>query len=179
MASASPRRKQLLADAGYEFSVVIPDIDESRIGAEGLSPVEYAEHLAQAKAASVADKFPEALVIGADTVVDFAGQIIGKPADAHDAEQITRKLFGAAHKVVTGVAIIRRVDHLEIVASDTTTVYPSKMSDEQLAEHIRGGSWRDKAGAYAMGLPMELLARLLKDITGSNTFRTERFTFGS
>jgi septum formation protein len=188
----------LLADAGYEFSVVIPDIDESRIGAEGLSPVEYAEHLAQAKAASVADKFPEALVIGADTVVDFAGQIIGKPADAHDAEQITRKLFGAAHKVVTGVAIIRRVDHLEIVASDTTTVYPSKMSDEQLAEHIRGGSWRDKAGAYAiqetgdrfveriegsltnvMGLPMELLARLLKDITGSNTFRTERFTFGS
>lgn len=198
LASASPRRKQLLADAGYEFGVVIPDIDESRIGAEGLSPVEYAEHLAQAKAVSVADMFPESLVIGADTVVDFAGQIIGKPADARDAGRITRKLFGAAHKVVTGVAIIRRVDHVEIVASDTTTVYPSKMTDEQVAEHIKGGSWRDKAGAYAiqetgdrfveriegsltnvMGLPMELLARLLRDITGSNTFRTERFTFGS
>ncbi len=110
------------------------------------------------------------------TIVDFAGQIIGKPADAEDARRITRLLFSAAHKVITAVAIVRIVDGTEIVESGTTTVYPKRMTAEQIAEHIKGGSWRDKAGAYAiqeggdefiekiegsltnvMGLPMELL----------------------
>jgi len=180
LASASPRRRQLLAEAGYTFTSVCPDIDESAFSAERISPCEYVRRLALAKAKNVAAGFPDCLVIGADTVVDFNGEIIGKPTDAKEAEQITRKLFSAPHKVVTAVAIVRIVDGTEIVESDTTTVYPKQMSAEQIAEHIKGGSWRDKAGAYAiqeggdefiekiegsltnvMGLPMELLQQML------------------
>lgn len=184
LASSSPRRKQLLAEAGYEFTCVHPDIDESAFDTEGISPCEYAERLALAKAKSVAEKFPDCLVIGADTVADFGGEIIGKPADAKEAEEITRKLFGGPHKVITAVAIVRTSDGTEIVESDATKVYPKKLSNKQIAEHIKGGSWRGKAGAYAiqeqdgfveriegsltnvMGLPMELLQRLLKGLAG-------------
>ncbi len=180
LASASPRRRQLLAEAGYKFSSVSPDVDESAFSAERVSPCEYVRRLALAKAKNVAAGHPDCLVIGADTVVDFNGEIIGKPADAKEAEQITKKLFSAPHKVVTAVAIVRIVDGTEIVESDTTTVYPKQMTAEQIGEHIKSGSWRGKAGAYAiqeggdefiekiegsltnvMGLPMELLQQML------------------
>jgi septum formation protein len=180
LASASPRRKQLLTEAGYKFTVVKPDIDESAFAAEGLNTCAYAERLALAKAKNVAQKHQGSLVIGADTVADFDGRIIGKPADARDAEQITKKLFSRPHKVITGIAIVRLRDNTELLESNTTTVYPRAITAEQLAEHIKSGSWRDKAGAYAikeigdefiqriegsltnvMGLPMELLGALL------------------
>ena len=122
LASASPRRKKLLAEAGYRFTVSVPKIDELAFPAEGVDPCEYAKQLALAKAKNVASKFPNHLIIGADTVVDFGGEIIGKPADSKEAEQITRKLFSAPHKVITAVAIVRIVDGTEIVESDTTTV---------------------------------------------------------
>jgi septum formation protein len=180
LASASPLRKQLMSEAGYEFSVVTPDIDESSFKTNDVEPVEYAKRLALAKAKSVAQEHPDSIVIGADTIVDFQGRIIGKAADAKEAELITRKLFSAPHKVITGIAIVRLSNGTELVRSDSTTVYPRKMTAEQIAEHIKGGSWRDKAGAYAiketsdefvekiegsltnvMGLPMELLGSLL------------------
>ena len=180
LASVSPRRKQLLAEAGYKFTVVRPDIDESAFPVEGIEACEYAERLALAKAKDVAEKYPDCLVIGADTVVDFEGQIIGKPIDAKEAEQITKKLFSKPHKVITGIAIVRLSDGIKLSQCDTTTVYPKQLTSEQIAEHIKGKSWRDKAGAYAikengdefieriegsltniMGLPMELLQRLL------------------
>jgi len=170
----------LLTEAGYKFTVVSPEIDESAFPSEHISPCEYAKGLALAKAKNVAARFPDCLVIGADTVVDFNGQMFGKPADAKEAEQITRKLFSAPHKVITAVAIVRISDGIEIVKSETTVVYPKQMSAEQIARHIKSGSWQNKAGAYAiqengdefiekiegsltnvMGLPMELLQRLL------------------
>jgi septum formation protein len=186
LASASPRRRQLLTEAGYKFKVVPSDIDESRpVGITDASACEYAKRLALAKAKDVAKKFPDYLVISADTVVDFNGEIIGKPADAKEAEQITRKLFSAPHKVITGVAIVRLKDGTELSETDTTTVYPRKLTAEQIAKHIKGGSWRNKAGAYAiketgdefveriegsltnvMGLPMELLQNLLRKFAG-------------
>jgi septum formation protein len=180
LASASPRRRQLLAEAGYKFTVVPPDIDESVFLDGAIDPCKYAKCLALAKAKSVAEKHPACLVIGADTVVDFCGEIIGKPKDVKEAEKIIRKLTSQPHKVITAVAIVRLNDKTEIVESDSTTIYPKKITNEQIAEHIKGGSWRDKAGAYAiekddkfieriegsltnvMGLPMELLQRLLK-----------------
>jgi len=184
LASGSPRREELLSEAGYKFRIVCPEIDESLFGMEGVSADKYAERLALVKAQSVAWSFRDSFVVGADTVVDIDGEIIGKPADAKDAERITRKLFSKAHKVITGIAIVRLSDNIEIVKSDTTLVYPKKMSEEQIAEHIKGGSWEDKAGAYAiqktgdefveriagsltnvMGMPMELLERMLKDIS--------------
>lgn len=179
LASVSPLRKQLLSEAGYKVRVVPPEIDESAF--EGISARECAERLALAKARDVAGRFPDCLVIGADTVVDFQGEIVGKAADAKDAERITRKLFSAPHKVITGVAVVRIAGGVEIVESDTTIVYPKKLTDEQIAEHVKSKSWQDKAGAYAiqedgdefiekiegsltnvMGLPMELLERMLK-----------------
>ncbi len=181
LASASPRRKQLLAEAGYKFISVVPNIDESAFPVEPHKAREYAKQLALAKAKNVAVKYPDSLVIGADTVVDFDGEIIGKPADAKEAEQITKKLFSAPHKVITGVAIVRLSDCTEVCESNTTVVYPKPLTAEQIAEHIKSGSWRDKAGAYAiketgdefieriegsltnvMGLPMEILERLLR-----------------
>jgi septum formation protein len=180
LASASPRRRQLLAEAGYKFTSIAPDINESAFFTERIKPDEYAKRLALAKAKNVAEKYPHCLVIGADTVVDFKGQIIGKAASAKQAEQITKMLFSAPHKVVTAVAIVRIEDGIEIVESDTTIVYPKKLTDEQIAQHIESKSWQDKAGAYAikesgdefiekiegsltnvMGLPMELLKQLL------------------
>ncbi len=180
LASASPRRRELMKQAGYEFSVVVPDLDESTFPTEGIEAVEYAKKLALAKADSVAPAYPDHLVLGADTVVDSKGRIIGKPADAKDAERITKDLFSAPHKVITGLAIIRVSDNTRIVESDSTTVYPRQLTAQQIAEHIRGGSWQGKAGAYGiqetgdefveriegsltnvMGLPMELLESLL------------------
>ncbi|MFC1675744.1 Maf family protein [Planctomycetota bacterium] len=180
LASSSPRRKSLLSQAGYEFLVVEPEVDESGFSSEGVGSCDYAKQLALAKAKNVADKFVDSVVIGADTIVDYEGEIIGKPADIKDAEQTARKLFGKAHKVITGIAIVRLNDGLEIIESDTTVVYPKKMSDSQIAEHLKGGSWRGKAGGYGiqergdefvekidgsltnvMGMPMELLQRVL------------------
>jgi len=169
-----------MSEAGYKFTVVPPDVDESAFKTNDVEPDEYAKRLALAKTKSVARKYPDSIVIGADTIVDFQGRIIGKAADAEQAEQITRKLFSAPHKVITGVAIVRLSDETEIVQSDSTTVYPRKMTAEQIVEHVKCGSWRDKAGAYAiketgdkfvekiegsltnvMGLPMELLKSVL------------------
>jgi septum formation protein len=183
LASASPRRRQLMSEAGYEFSVLPPNVDESTFKTNDVEPDEYTKRLALAKAKSVAHEHPNSIVIGADTIVDSRGRIIGKAADAKEAEQITRELFSAPHKVITGVAIVRLSNGTELVRSDSTTVYPKKMTPEQIAEHIKGGSWRDKAGAYeiketgdefvekiegsltnVMGLPMELLGSLLAQL---------------
>ena len=193
LASASPRRKQLLAQAHYKFTVVVPDVDESAFPVEGVNASEYAKRLALAKAKKTGEKYPDCLVIGADTVVDLQGQIIGKPADAKEAEQITGKLFSGPHKVITGIAIVRLRDGIELSESDTTTIYPRKLTSEQIADHIKSGSWHDKAGAYAikengdefiekiqgsltnvMGLPMELLESLFTEFNISVERRIEK-----
>jgi septum formation protein len=178
LASGSQRRRQLLAEAGYKFKVVVSQIDESIYSIEGKNPVEYAKTLALAKTQDVAKQYPVAIVIGADTVVDFDGQIIGKARNKVHAEEITRMLFSKPHKVITGLAIICRMQNLEIVEADVTVVYPKKLTVAQIAGHIASGAWRDKAGAYAiqecdpfvdriegsftnvMGMPMELFERI-------------------
>ena len=180
LASASPRRKLLLEKEGYEFKVIPSNIDENAFPLEGISSIEHTKQLALAKAKNVAEKYPNMLVMGADTVVDFNDCIIGKPKNAIDAERITRLLFSAPHKVITAVALVRIKDKLEIVEADVTTVYPKKLTENQIAEHIKNGDWRGKAGAYGIqetgdefveriegsftnviGLPMELVQKLL------------------
>jgi len=183
LASASPRRKNLLSEAGYNFEVIVSDVDESSFEDTNISPAEFAANLAFAKALDVAKKNPDRLVLGADTVVDFQGEIIGKAADREHAEDITKKLFSKPHKVITAIALIRFCDNVKIINYDTTVVYPRQMTAEQIAEHIAGNSWQGKAGAYAiqetgdkfvekiegsltnvMGLPMEMVNALLPDL---------------
>jgi len=173
----------MLVAAGYEFRVQPADIDESGFDTLDVSAEDFTKRLALAKAMTIARRFPDELVLGADTVAECEGEIIGKAANAYEAEQITRKLFGTMHRVVTGVALVRLADGRILVESDTTTVYPKELSDQQIQAHICGGSWIDKAGAYAiqengdefieridgsitnvMGLPMELLKRMLAQI---------------
>jgi len=183
LASASPRRKNLLREAGYNFEIIVSDVDESSFEDTDISPAEFAANLAFAKALDVAKKNLDRLVLGADTVVDFQGEIIGKAADAEHAEEITKKLFSKPHKVITAIALIRLCDNVKIINYDTTVVYPMQMTAEQIAEHIAGNSWQGKAGAYAiqetgddfvekiegsltnvMGLPMEMVNALLSDL---------------
>jgi septum formation protein len=172
-----------MTEAGYAFDVVVADVDEASLPREGRDAVRQAEFLALAKARDVARRCRDRIVIGADTIVDFNGQTIGKPTDAADAARITRMLFSAPHRVVTGLAILWMDQGIEIVRSDVTTVYPRPMTPEQIERHIAGGTWEGKAGAYAIqeggdefvdhiegsftnvvGLPMELLKRLLDEL---------------
>ena len=182
LASASPRRKLLLERAGYRFDIICSNIDESTFDTAGADSVDHTKQLALAKANDVAQKYPARFVLGADTVVDFNGKIIGKPEDAAHAEQITRLLFSAPHKVITGIALVNIDRSLEIVEADTTIVYPKALTEQQIAEHIRKEDWKGKAGAYGIqetgdefveriegsftnviGLPMELIEELLAD----------------
>ncbi len=180
LASASPRRKILLEEAGFDFETIVSDVDESLFSTDGVTSTEHTKILALEKAKDVARKYPDKLVMGADTVVDFNGLIIGKPEDAADAEKITRMLFSEPHEVITGVALVRIADNTEIVEAVTTVVYPRKLSEEQIADHITNGCWEGKAGAYGIqetgdefveriegsftnviGLPMELVKEML------------------
>ena len=183
LASASPRRRELLTKAGYKFIVEKSDIDESQFSTDKIEPYKYAEQLALAKAKNVAQRHPDKITIGADTIVDYDGVIIGKPADEKEAQEIVEKLFSKSHKVITGIAIVRIKDDTEITTHDTTIVYPRKMTPEQFKKHIDTGTWKDKAGAYTikengdefvekidgslinvMGLPMEFLENLPQQI---------------
>jgi septum formation protein len=150
LASASPRRRALLTQAGYKFDIVVSNIDESQISSDGLTAIEYSCKLALAKAQDVAQRFPDKLVVGADTVADFDGEIIGKAESAEHAEEITRKLFSKPHRIVTAIAMIKKDANLQTVEYDITTVYPIKMSEQEIAEHIASETWKDKAGAYAI-----------------------------
>jgi septum formation protein len=180
LASASPRRKELLEKAGYVFRVEPSGVDEEAFEKAGVSSEEHCQMLALAKAKDVAGRFADMPVFGSDTVVDYDGQIIGKPADAADAERITRMLFSKPHKVITGIALVWKNKGIEIVEVDTTIVYPKQLTEQQIAGHIAGGLWEGKAGAYGiqetgdefvdriegsftnvMGLPMERVERLL------------------
>ena len=183
LASASPRRRLLLERAGYHFEVIVSQVDESAFDTAGIDSESHAIGLALAKAKDVAIKHPNMLVMGADTVVDLDGTIIGKPDDASHAEEITRALFSRPHKVITGVALVCVEKKVEIAQADTTLVYPRKLTEAQIADHIAGGNWQGKAGAYGiqetgdtfveriegsftnvMGLPMERVEKLLSDL---------------
>jgi septum formation protein len=183
LASASPRRRNLLTKAGYCFEVIPSNVNESAYEKDGVSSEEHTKILALAKAKDVSARFPNAVVMGSDTVVDRDGEIIGKPDDAEHAEEITRKLFSKPHKVITGLALMCIEKNIEIVEADTTIVYPRQLTENQITDHITNGQWEGKAGAYGiqetgdefveriegsftnvMGLPMELVEHLLKEL---------------
>lgn len=146
LASASPRRKEILTNAGYCFDIIPSDADETI--EEMLSPEETVKELAKRKAEYVLDKYPDSVVFGCDTVVAVDGVILGKPSDEQDAFRILKMLSGRSHRVSTGVCVISAGK--EICFSDTTEVSFYELSDETIRSYIATGECSDKAGAYGI-----------------------------
>ena len=149
LASASPRRRELLACLGIPFEVTQPRIDE---GASGR-PERVARRLAVAKARAVAARRPEAAVLAADTVVAHGATILGKPRDAAEAGAMLRRLRGRTHRVVTAVAVLPPRRRQPLVAHALTRVTMRRYTDEEIERSIARGDPFDKAGAYAIQDP--------------------------
>lgn len=147
LASASPRRSDLLRSLGLRFDVVVTDTDETRFDRE--HPAIYVERLARAKAAATADVVADdALVIAADTTVALDDAVLGKPADAAEATAMLRSLSGRAHTVFTGVAL--RHGDATVSTVVATTVWFRALDDATIAWHLATGEAYDKAGGYGM-----------------------------
>ena len=182
LASASPRRRELLNAMGFQFTTMVPDVDETID--TGQTAEENAQRLAQRKAEAVAKRLKgQELVIAADTLVAKGDEIIGKPVDREDAKRILHKLSGSSHAVVTGVAIVDRAMGQALAATDRTDVDMLPLSGEDIDEYVASGEADGKAGAYAIqetadrfvhslrgslsnviGLPVELLRRMLTEL---------------
>jgi septum formation protein len=156
LASSSPRRKELLSQAGVTFTIVVSGCDETPV--PGESAQEMVERLAVVKAAVVADQHPHAYVIGADTTVCIDGEVLGKPESFEEACSMLRKIQGRTHEVLGGIAIINRSKGLEKCWSHSTKVTMAPMSDEVIARYVRSGEPMDKAGSYAIqGLGLQFV----------------------
>jgi len=182
LASASPRRAQLLREHGYDFTVVVPPIGEPALRDAHLPAAQQAEALSYFKAGSVLSKVPHGCILGADTVAALEGRIFGKPADRADARRILTVLGGTTHQVITGVTLLDAASQVRLIRHDVTLVTMRKLGDARLDAYLDSGEWQDKAGAYGiqevhdefveridgsftnvMGLPMELLSAMLHE----------------
>lgn len=150
LASASPRRAEILKSVGWEFEKNAADINESEH--EGELAIDYVKRLATEKAKKVASKYDNALVLGADTTVVLDGQIIGKPINLSQARSMLQLLSGKWHEVLTAVAIIKkRGSQSQIVSGvEKTNVKFAVMSDQEIDFLVNEGNPLDKAGAYAV-----------------------------
>jgi septum formation protein len=181
LASASPRRQELLRNAGISFAAEPADVDETPLKDEG--PRECAERLAREKALTVWRSRPHDAVLGADTIVVVDEAILGKPVDAEDAARMLRMLSGREHRVITGVCLIRPVHSTQYpvssrtsgardenrnenlhLGSETTLVTMSEISDKEILDYVATGEPMDKAGAYAIqGIASRWIPRIEGD----------------
>lgn len=181
LASASPRRRELLSKICADFEVCSADVDE-RLPAD-IAPCEGVKRLAKRKANAVFTRYAlygeDAVVLGADTVVAYGGKILGKPKSEAEAKEMLRMLSGRAHEVFTGVCVVWR-DGIR-TESDRSLVTFRPLKDEQIDDYVASGSPMDKAGAYGIqdgvavegfsgsysnivGLPVELTEKILKEV---------------
>jgi len=190
LASASPRRRELLALLGRPFEVVAVDVDEAP--RHGEAPEALVERLARTKAAAAAQQVgPRAVVVAADTVVVVDDRVVGKPADADGARAGVAALAGRSHRVITGVAVRR--DDVEECAVETTVVWFRSMTAGEIAAYVATGEGRDKAGAYGIqgiggrfveriegsyhnvvGLPLTSVERLLAEVEADDEADPDR-----
>ena len=189
LASRSPRRQALLTHVGYDFSIVVPDVDEETVPVE-LPPDEYVERLALMKAERGADIVEQpSIVIGSDTTVVLDGEILNKPEDPEHAKEMLRTLSGRTHTVFTGLALVASEQHVVMpaITSRRTDVTFRELDDAEIDAYVAGGSPMDKAGAYGIqddfgavfvsrvegcyytivGLPLELLYTTLRSFARS------------
>jgi septum formation protein len=162
LASTSPRRAELLRQLPVPFRVVPSDADE--VAHEHLSPLEICQLNAHRKARAVAKKIPDALVLGADTLVFLGNEALGKPRDRDDAQRMLTMLRGRMHQVVTGVSLIHLRAHRERVFAESTDVWFRSFTDATVAEYLAKVEALDKAGAYAIQQHGEWL---VSEISGS------------
>jgi septum formation protein len=179
LASASPRRRELLAQAGLSFEVIPAHIDESRRASE--SPTAYVQRLAIEKAKTIHSLHPDAIVLGADTTVEIDGHALEKPMDRADAERMLRALSGRTHHVHTGLALLSPYGHGTHL--ETTSVTFSEIDEVGLERYLATAEPYDKAGAYGIqgyaarwipriegdhfnvvGLPIAATVRLLREL---------------
>ena len=181
LASASPRRAELLRAAGYEFGIIVADVDER--ARDGETPDIYVRRLAAEKSAAV--RAADMIILGADTTVVVDGEILGKPRDDDEAAAMLRRLAGRRHDVLTGVSV--RYGAHEVGRVESTAVWFSALTKEDIAWYLASGEGRDKAGAYAIqglasrfipriegsyanvvGLPVAAVAELLRSVLASH-----------
>ncbi len=178
LATKSERRKELFKKICKEFEVIESNFDEDKV--EEKEPVRYAIFCAIGKAKDVGEKNPDAIVIGADTVVYLNGEIIGKPKNYEEAKEILKKISGTKHKVITGIAIYKKDENKLLTDYEISYVKFKELGEEEIEEYLKTGDFLDKAGAYGIqnigdkfvetfegdfdnivGLPVEKLKRLL------------------
>lgn len=187
LASRSPRRRQLLAEAGYWFEVASP----AETAESGLSssetPAQLVARLAYQKAADVASRFTSGVVLGCDTIVECGGEILGKPKDLAEARRMLKLLRGREHRVFSGLCVWMLPDRPPDVRVDVTRLRLDPLNDVEIDAYLAGGAWEGKAGAFGyqdrmgwvhvlegsesnvVGLPMELLAAMLAEATGQDS----------
>ena len=180
LASSSPRRKDLLRQIGLDFSVDPADVDERVL--PGESPEGYAVRVALDKARLAASRAVAGIVIAADTIVVVDDEILGKPADAGDAERMLKMLSGKVHRVITGLAVMDAATGKTLTQTSITHVWFRRLMQQEIVSYIATGEPLDKAGAYGIqergallvdkiegcyynvvGLPLSLLGKLLRD----------------
>jgi len=178
LASASPRRQEILKNAGIEFTILPADIPEIPLHDE--SPRGFAERMAVEKARTVHSDANGSLILAADTVVAVGNEILGKPESAADAARMLRLLSNKTHQVITAVCLLG--ENFQDVRSETTAVYFTEMTDTEIADYVATGEPMDKAGAYGIqgrasrwiskiegdyynvvGLPVDLVWRMLRE----------------
>jgi len=181
LASNSPRRRELLQNAGIDFVSDPADVDESRLPDE--LPSEYAVRLALEKALCTASRHADGLVVGADTVVVVHGEVLGKPASTEDAARMLGMLSGGTHEVITGVAVVDAATGRKMAVAETTVVRMRGLTSAQIDTYVASGEPMDKAGGYGIqgrasifiesvdgcyfnvvGLPMARLAAMLEEM---------------
>ncbi len=180
LASASPRRRLLLEEAGYLLEIDPSGILEPEPAAQA-SPEEYAAHLAWRKAAAVARRRERGLVLGADTVCEVSGEILNKPIDRADAERMIRLQEGHDTDVISGICLFRAESDEWVGAVEVSVVRFRRLSDRERGSYLDSNRWQGKSGGYGVqdhdpfvevikgsfsnvvGLPLERLARLLDD----------------
>jgi septum formation protein len=180
LASNSPRRKDLLHQIGIDFSIDPADVDERVLPSE--VPEGYAVRVALDKARLAAARAAAGIVIAADTIVVVDDEILGKPADANDAERMLKMLSGKVHRVITGLAVMDAATGKTLTRTSITRVWFRRLAPQEIASYIATGEPLDKAGAYGIqergallvdkidgcyfnvvGLPLSLLGELLRD----------------
>jgi septum formation protein len=161
LASQSPRRIELLRNAGFDFDVLPSGIDEG-MPLSGERPVEYARRLARAKALGVAAHAPAGrMVLGADTIVTINDLVLGKPSEPSDAARMLRLLSGQTHEVITAICLVRAPEHMAALRHEATSVTFGALSEKEIQTYVASHEPFDKAGAYAIqGLASKFVTRI-------------------